>query len=456
MESAGSGRIITGRYRLSNVIGRGGMGVVWQARDELLSRDVAVKELAWPAYFSAQEQRAACRRATREAKVAARLSHRNVIRIFDIIEEDGCPWIVMELLPPRSLRDVVEEEGPLSPAQAAEVGLEILAALRAAHASGIVHRDVKPANILMAPDRVVLTDFGIAQADGTSTLTTVGVLMGSPSYMAPERARGRQSGPPADLWGLGASLYAAVEGHGPFDRDGGALASLTAVVADEPEAATHAGPLLWPVISGLLRKDPDKRLDAAQAERMLRRVGAVPAAPVGAGTARPRRSHAPAAIALTGSAALAVIVASSAVAGFTPTSSPRHETSSAAALVPPAPASARVPAASAHRSAPVVVPRAPAGTHVTARTSRAATPRSSSSRSTPSSRSSSTGNTGNVVGDEGRLMVRAGRFIFSIPYAEWQFYLSHWPVQPAGWVKSRVRSGRSRSLSLTVRGFCRW
>jgi eukaryotic-like serine/threonine-protein kinase len=130
MESAGSGRIIAGRYRLGNVIGRGGMGVVWQARDELLSRDVAVKELTWPAYFSGEEQQAACRRATREAKTAARLSHRNVIRIFDIIEEDGCPWIVMELLPPRSLHDVIEQEGPLSPAQAAAVGLGILAAPR--------------------------------------------------------------------------------------------------------------------------------------------------------------------------------------------------------------------------------------------------------------------------------------------------------------------------------------
>jgi serine/threonine protein kinase len=206
MESAGSGRIIAGRYRLSNAIGRGGMGVVWRARDELLCRDVAVKELTWPAYFSEEEQQAACRRATREAKMAASLSHRNVIRVFDIIEEDGCPWIVMELLPPRSLRDLVREEGPLSPAQAAEVGLQILAALRAAHAAGIVHRDVKPANILMTPDRVVLTDFGIAGAAGTSTLTTVGMLVGSPSYMAPERARGGRSGPPADLWGLGVSL----------------------------------------------------------------------------------------------------------------------------------------------------------------------------------------------------------------------------------------------------------
>jgi serine/threonine protein kinase len=278
------------------------MGVVWRARDELLSRDVAVKELAWSAYSSAAEQQAACCRATREAQVTAQLNHHNVIRVFDIVEDDGCPWIVLELLPYRSLRDLIGEEGPLSPAEAAEVGLGILAALRAVHAKGIVHQDVKPANILMAPGRVVLTDFGIARAAGTSTPTTVGELIGSPSYIPPERAWGRQSGPPGDLWGLGASLYAAVEGHAPFDRDGGVLASLTAVVADELEPATHAGPL-WPVISGLLRKDPDKRFDAVEAERMLRGtgaggtgaggtdvrvIGAVPAALVSAVGPRPR------------------------------------------------------------------------------------------------------------------------------------------------------------------------
>ncbi|MCW2929482.1 MAG: pknL 1, partial [Actinomycetia bacterium] len=246
MEPARPGVLIAGRYRLGTVIGRGGMGVVWRARDELLCRDVAVKELTWPACFSEAEQQAACRRATREAQVAARLNHRNVISVLDIVEDRECPWIVLELLPCRSLGDVIKQEGPLSPARAAEAGLEILAALRAAHAQGIVHRDVKPANILMAPDRVVLTDFGIARAPGSAALTTAGVLIGSPPYIAPERAMGGLSGPSGDLWGLGACLYAAVEGHGPFDRDAGALASLTAVVADNPEPATHAGPL-WPV-----------------------------------------------------------------------------------------------------------------------------------------------------------------------------------------------------------------
>jgi serine/threonine protein kinase len=313
MQPAETKRLIAGRYRLGNMVGRGGMGIVWQARDELLGREVAVKELIWPAYFSTKERQAARRRAVREARAAARISHPNVIRVFDILEETDCPWIVMELLPPRSLRDLVLEDGPLSPAQAAGVGLEILAALCAAHALGVVHRDVKPANILMAPDRAVLVDFGIAQAAESSVeVTTASMLIGSPAYIAPERARGGPSGPPADLWGLGASLYAAVEGSGPFERDGGALASLTAVVADEPEPAAHAGPLLWPVISGLLRKDPAERLNAAEAERMLRLVVA-PARPVNTAT-HERRSPRPLVAALAGSALLALVSVSVAVA----------------------------------------------------------------------------------------------------------------------------------------------
>jgi eukaryotic-like serine/threonine-protein kinase len=262
------------------------MGVVWRGRDELLDRDVAVKEVIWPASLADHERQTAGRRATREAQIAARLNHRNVILVYDIVEEDDHPWIVMELLPYKSLRDILREKGPLPPAQAAEVGLQILAALDAAHAEGIAHRDVKPANILIGSEnRVVLTDFGIARAADTTTLTTTGILIGSPAYIAPERARGGKSGAPGDLWGLGASLYAAVEGHPPFDRDN-ALATLTAVVADEPEPATHAGPL-WPVIKGLLRKNPEERLGAAEAEHMLRRVAASEAAEAVASKAPP-------------------------------------------------------------------------------------------------------------------------------------------------------------------------
>jgi len=205
--------------------------------------------------------------------MAGRLTHPNVVGIYDIVEEDGRPWIIMELVPCRSLRDIVREDGPLTPAQAAEVGVGILAALLAAHAEGILHRDVKPANILVSlPDRVVLTDFGIARATDSPTLTNAGMLIGSPSYIAPERARGEMATAAGDLWALGASLYTAVEGRPPFDRKG-ALATLTAVVVDEPDPAYHAG-ALWPVISGLLRKDPAERLGAAEAEQMLLHVAA--------------------------------------------------------------------------------------------------------------------------------------------------------------------------------------
>ena len=307
MESDGPGRLIAGRYRLGTVVGRGGMGVVWQARDELLGRDVAVKELTMLS-LSAGERQAARHHAVMEARATARLSHRNVIQIFDILEEDGCPWIIMELVASRSLRDLVQQEGPLRPAQAVQLGLDVLAA----HTLGIVHRDVKPANILMAPDRAVLVDFGIAQAaEWSADATTASMLIGSPAYIAPERARGRPSGPPADLWGLGASLYAAVEGSGPFEREC-AMASLTAVVADEPELAAHAGPLLWPVIMRLLRKDPDERLDAAEAERMLH-LAAAADSPVSSVTRRRRRTQA-AAAALVGSAALAVAAVSATAA----------------------------------------------------------------------------------------------------------------------------------------------
>jgi eukaryotic-like serine/threonine-protein kinase len=268
MAAVDSDRLLAGRYRLGAVIGRGGMGTVWLARDELLKRDVAVKEIVWPPQLDPAEREVARGRAVREAQLAARLHHPNVVTVYDIVEEDGRPCIVMELVPFRSLREVVAEDGPVSPAQAARIGLSVLAALRAVHEAGVVHRDVKPANILLGPEnRIVLADFGIAKAADSPALTASGVLVGSPSYLAPERARGGMAGPPADLWALGASLFAAVEGRPPFERDG-VLASLTAVVADELDPAPHAGPLR-PVIEGLLDKDPATRLDIPQAERML-------------------------------------------------------------------------------------------------------------------------------------------------------------------------------------------
>jgi len=359
MYSAGQGHLLARRYRLETIIGRGGMGVVWRSRDELFGREVAVKEITWPPHFTDREQLAACRRASAEARMTARINHPNVVQVYDIVEEDGYPWIVMEFVPYRSLRKVVQEQGPLHPAQAARVGLGVLAALRAAHREGIVHRDVKPANILVGPDRVVLTDFGIACAPAESpTLSTASVLVGSPSFIAPERARGRQAAPSADLWGLGASLYAAVEGRPPFDRDN-AVASITAVVHDELEPAANAGPL-WPVIGGLLHKDPDERLDAPQAEQLLRRVASAPAGHLGARPAavaaarrrRPRSS----AVALAGSAAVAVMAVSGGV-GFAFTNSPLAHTTSTATLTHPSAASSRPQAITPHLSLPKATAR---------------------------------------------------------------------------------------------------
>src|SRR6266480_2027429 len=187
----------------------------------------------------------------------------------------------MQLVPHRSLSDITRGDGPLPPGRAAQVGLQILNAIRAAHAVGVLHRDVKPGNVLLGPDdRVVLTGFGTVVADGSPTLTTSGVLIGSPSYVAPERVRGEPATPAADLWSLGATVYAAVEGRPPFERDGW-MAVLTAVVSDGPDRPSRAGPL-WPVISGLLRKDPGDRLDAAEVERLLRRVAGDHSAAAGA------------------------------------------------------------------------------------------------------------------------------------------------------------------------------
>src|SRR6266480_1028505 len=271
MGSAEPGDVLAGRYRLRSVLGRGGMGVVWLASDELLHRDVAVKEILWPPQLDVAEQQLLRQRALREAQTAARLNHPNLVGVYDVVEEDGRPWIVMQLVPYRSLSEVVREDGPLPSKRAAQVGLRVLEAIEAAHAVGVLHRDVKPGNVLLGPgDRVVLTDFGMAIADASPTLTTSGVLIGSPSYMAPERARGEPAASATDLWSLGATLYAAVEGRPPFGRDG-TMAVLTAIVSDDPDPPSRAGSL-WPVISGLLRKDPDERLDADGARHLLRRV----------------------------------------------------------------------------------------------------------------------------------------------------------------------------------------
>lgn len=280
MNRAEPGVLVAGRYRLHAVVGRGGMGVVWRATDELLHRSVAVKEIIWPLQLGEPGQDMLCQRALREARTAARLDHPSVIRVYDVVEDDGRPWIVMPLIHYLSLGEVVREYGPLPPRRAAGIGVQILDALQAAHAAGVLHRDVKPGNVLLGPqDQVVLTDFGMAIADGSTALTTSGVLIGSPAYMSPERARGEPATSAADMWSLGATLYTAVEGRPPFDREG-ALAILTAVVSGPPDPPVRAGPL-WLVITGLLRKDPAKRLGAAEAGRLLRQAAGASSAVTG-------------------------------------------------------------------------------------------------------------------------------------------------------------------------------
>lgn len=272
-EESNSDRVISGRYRLLEPIGRGGMGIVWRARDEVLARDVAVKEVRAPAGLDAAGLQRMHRRLEREAWAAARVSHRGVVTVYDVASEDGRPWIVMELIRGLSLADVLEAEGPMSPQRAAHIGEQVLAALRSAHDSGVLHRDVKPANVLIANDgRVVLSDFGIASLEGSSAITMTGEVVGSPEFLAPERALGRDPGSESDLWSLGVMLYAAVEGVSPF-RQATPLETLRAVVDEELPRPRRAGPL-EPVLEGLLRKNPAERLPAAEAARMLRVVGA--------------------------------------------------------------------------------------------------------------------------------------------------------------------------------------
>ncbi|MEV0254891.1 serine/threonine-protein kinase [Streptomyces sp. NPDC050732] len=270
-------RVIAGRYRLLAPLGEGGMGTVWRARDEVLGREVAVKEVRAPAGLPAGEVDRLYARLEREAWAAARIPHRNVVTVYDVASESGRPWIVMELVRGLSLSDVLDAEGALAPQRAARIGAEILGALRAAHDAGVLHRDVKPGNVLIANDgRVVLTDFGIALVEGSSALTMTGEVVGSPEFLAPERALGQRPGPASDLWSLGVLLYAAVEGSSPFRQDT-PLSTLRAVVDEPLPPARNAGPLT-PVIEGLLRKDPDARMSAADAERELRAVasGATP------------------------------------------------------------------------------------------------------------------------------------------------------------------------------------
>ncbi|WP_330879464.1 serine/threonine-protein kinase [Umezawaea sp.] len=250
--------LLAGRYKLLDRIGSGGMGVVWAADDRLLRRQVAIKEV-----HPDHEERM-----RREAQVGAKVCHPNVVTVYDLVYEDGKPWLVMRLVRSRSLAAVLADDGPMRPSRAALMGRQLLAGLEAVHAQGVVHCDVKPGNVLL-DDRedAYLTDFGIAADTGTRM---VGTLFGAPSYIAPERARGLPMGPASDLWSLGATLYAAVEGRPPLDR-GDPLSTVTAIVSEKPEPPVHAGGLR-PVIDGLLAPDPADRPGGEELERLLRHV----------------------------------------------------------------------------------------------------------------------------------------------------------------------------------------
>jgi hypothetical protein len=249
------------------------MGTVWRADDHRLRREVAVKEVDLPASLRDDERTALQARAMREARAAARLGHASAVTVYDVVLEEGRAYIVMELVDSPTLDEVVRSRGGLSVERAAEIGLAVLAALESAHAAGIVHRDVKPSNIMVGPDGTVkLADFGIASVKDDPRITTTGLVLGSPSYMAPEQAEGLGSGPEADLWALGAALYFAVEGEPPFDR-GQALPTLHAVLSDEPRTPRRAG-ALEPVVLSLLAKDPAARPGPPELRRMLESLAA--------------------------------------------------------------------------------------------------------------------------------------------------------------------------------------
>jgi WD40 repeat protein len=255
----GSGRLVGGKYRLIEVLGEGAIGVVWRAHDESLGRDVAIKEIRFPSGLDDDQVGSLRARTLREARAAARLSHPGIVTVHEVVRQDERPWIVMELVHGRTLAQVIKE-----------IGAQILAGLRAAHAAGVVHRDVKPSNVMLDGDRTVLTDFGIAALNGGTVLTQTGAMLGTPAFMAPEQARGMFATPASDLWSLGATMYAAVEGQRPFEGETVATVLVTLLTVDPPPPR-RAGPLA-PVIAGLLAKEPGLRLSADTVAGHLARI----------------------------------------------------------------------------------------------------------------------------------------------------------------------------------------
>lgn len=262
--------LIADRYLLRDQVGHGGMGRVWLARDETLDREVAIKEVAPPTILSQEESDQLHRLIYREARAAGRINHPNVVKIYDVIQTQEWPWIVMEYIPSETLQHAVQYGGALPPQRVAEIGLAVQEALDAAHAAGVLHRDVKPDNVLLADDgRIVLSDFGLASVDTDGSVTRTSQL-GTPQYVAPERARYGTSSKEADYWSLGATLYAAVEGRSPYARET-VMETLTALAVDPPDPMRLAGPL-EPAIAGLLQRDPARRLKSDELCELLQEV----------------------------------------------------------------------------------------------------------------------------------------------------------------------------------------
>ncbi|MET9229122.1 serine/threonine-protein kinase [Lentzea sp. NPDC003310] len=262
-----SGSLVAQRYRLVQVIGAGGMGRVWLGRDEVIGREVAIKELLLPAGLDAQQRALLCQRAMREAQLAGQLNHPGIVTVHDVVEYNGTPMIVMEFVRGGSLSDAIKAQGALPPDQVAYIATSMLSALRVAHQAGIVHRDLKPANVLLSGDRVVITDFGIARLTGDVPLTTDGSIVGTPAYMAPEQGTGAPITPATDLWSLGATLYAAVEGRPPYQGQD-FMTTLSMLLTQDPPPPQRAGHLAS-LLGGLLRKNPAERASVDQALAML-------------------------------------------------------------------------------------------------------------------------------------------------------------------------------------------
>lgn len=284
--------VLAKRYRLLHALGHGAMGTVWRAHDELLERDVAIKEIRFPAELDENERVVFYRRTLREARAPARVKHKSIIEVYDVVQEHARPWIVMELIEAPTLEQHIKQFGPMRVDEVAGIARQLVDALDEAHAAGVLHRDIKPSNVLLAPGRVVLTDFGLAVTNGSSTLTKAGTFVGSPAYVAPEVARGEKATPESDLWSLGATIYTAVEGRPPFDYEN-VMATLSAVLTDDPAPTQRAGEL-DSVIKGLLQRNPRRRLTHAKLTERLERAAtprrtaaSVSAAPVMADYSRP-------------------------------------------------------------------------------------------------------------------------------------------------------------------------